>query len=74
MRAAALVGGVDLEAEGPAGPDVGHAGEPERGQRPLDRGALGVGDPGPQLHLDACPEPHGVAPYQSLSERPVTRS
>ena len=74
VRAAPSSGGVDLEAEGPAGPDVGDAVEAERGQRPLDRGALGVGDPGPQLHLHARPEPHGVAPYQSSSERPVTRS
>ena len=52
----------------------GHAVEAERGQRPLDRRPLGVGDAGPQLHLDARPEPHGVAPYQSSNERPVTRS
>ena len=69
-----LVGRVHLEAEGAAGPHVRHAVEAERGQRPLDRRALGVGDPGPQLHLDARAEPHGVAPYQSSNERPVTRS
>ena len=39
--------------------------EPERGQRPLDRRALRVGDAGAQLHLDLGPEPHVVAPYQS---------
>ena len=67
-------GGVHLEAEGPPGPHVVHAVEAERGQRPLDGGPFGIGDAGPQLHLDPRLEPHGVAPYQSSSESPVTRS
>ena len=75
VRAAPSSARVDLEAEGAPGAHVGHPVEAERGQRPLDRGALGVGDAGPQLHLDARQEPHAlVAPYQSPSERPVTRS
>ena len=69
-----LVRRVDLEAEGTAGPHVDDAVEAQRGQRPLDGGTLGVGDAGPQLHLDPRREPHAVAPYQSSSERPVTRS
>ena len=74
VRAAPSSARVDLEAEGPAGPDVGHAFEAERRQRPLDRRTLRVGDPGPQLHLHTRPELHAFAPYQSANERPVTRS
>ena len=48
--------------------------EAERRERPLDGRPLRIGDPGAQLHLDPSPEPHAVAPYQSASARPVTRS
>ena len=70
-----LVRRVELEAERPPGAHVDHTVETQRGQRPLDRGALGVGDAGAQLHLDDGPANlMVVAPYQSGSKRPVTRS
>ena len=42
------------------GAHVVDAGEAERGQRALDRRALGVGDAVAQCHLDARVEPHGA--------------
>src|ERR1700728_2812794 len=59
----ALVGRLDLEAEGASGSHLGHPIEAESGQRALDGGAFRIGDPGPQLHLDAGPELHAEAPY-----------
>ena len=51
-RAVALVGGGDVEPEGLARPDPADPAQPEGGQRPLDGGALRVGDPlaQPDLH------------------------
>ena len=53
-RAARLVGGLDAEADGLADPHAVDAVEPERRQRPLDRGPLRIGDPRsqPGLHED----------------------
>ena len=53
---------------------VVHLVEAESRQRPLDGGALGIGDPGPQPDLDAAANLIVGAPYQSARRRPVTRS
>src|SRR5205085_3215092 len=62
------------EADGLAHPHALDDVEPERGQRPLDRRPLRVGDALTQLHLDEHGELHARAPSQSPNDRPVTRS
>src|SRR5439155_23379894 len=71
-----LVGRLHHEADGLAHAHTLDAREAERGQRPLDRRALRVGDALPQLHLHEHRELHGVsrAPGHSESDRPVMRS
>ena len=73
-----LVGRLHREADGLAHPDGVDPVEAESGKGPFDGGALGIGDPGTQPHLDQDVESHrritSSAPYQSASDRPLIRS
>ena len=65
---------IELDGEAATGAHRGDPVEAERGQRPLDRGALWISDPGAEHDLDARVVPHDERPYHSSRERPVTRS
>ena len=62
-----------LELDEAADVDVGDAGEAQRGQRALDRDALGVEDPGLGANEDARPHA-AVRAIQSSNGSPVMRS
>ena len=64
----------DVETEGLARVDVAHAGETQSGQGALDGRTLRVGDAFSKGHVDDYEVVHAYAPYQSVNDRPVTRS
>ena len=72
-RAASSSGASTDEADGLPHAHAVDPVEAEGGQRPLDGGALGIGDPGAQPHLHEHLELHArrhlVAPYQSAKRR-----
>jgi len=54
--------------------DVAHAGETQGRKGSLDGRTFRVGDAFAQRHVDNHVVVHAYAPYQSVSNRPVTRS
>lgn len=69
-----FVVGFDGEPDGLAGAHPAYLGKAERGKGALDGRPFGIGDAGPQGHLDQDGELHAVAPGQSANQAPVRRS